>query len=91
MGVLQYVAKRIGLYLAVLFIGLAVPALGLLAVTGSIAREGIAFGVGALPVVMLAGYAGDRAARRLTPGRFRRISLVTIYATGLFGVVSGLR
>jgi uncharacterized membrane protein YfcA len=76
--------------LAIMFIFLAIPTLALLAVTGSATRDGIVYGLAALPVVVLAGFIGHRLARRLSRARFQGFSLGMIYATGLFGIVSGL-
>ena len=77
--------------LAVLFIGMAIPTLAILALTHSTTREGVLFGVAAIPVVLLSGYAGDQVARRLPLHLFRVLSLGAIYAAGAFGVVSGLQ
>lgn len=77
--------------LAVLFLGMTGPTLALMAATGTYTATGAVQALVAIPLVLLAGYLGDRVSRRVPRERFRAISLALIYATGLFGVISGLR
>ena len=77
--------------LAVLFLGMTGPTVLLLTVTRTYTGAGVLQAVAAVPLVLAAGYLGDRVSRRVPRERFRTISLALIYATGVFGVVSGIR
>lgn len=77
--------------LAVIFLGMALPTIVLLGVTRTYTGAGILQAAAAIPLVLLAGYLGDRVSRRVPRERFRTISLALVYATGVFGIVSAIR